>query len=130
MPSESTPESAPVPVGPTSRPARLADNRITPCVVVAAEIIRDFPPEQVASVEVAWAPARTDGTAWAETQGRHVEHGHWDWRRKIDSVKSRWHRIIAVSCEDAVQGLMAIWTRPRISPLTSGNRVLYLDYLE
>jgi hypothetical protein len=131
MPNESAPESAPMPVGPTSRSARLVDNRLKPRLVIGAEIVRDFPTDRIDGVEAAWAPARLSGAAWAESQGRQIEHGHWDSRMKIDSVRSNWHRIVAVVCEGEVQGLMAIWTRPRVSQLnTSGDKVLYLDYLE
>jgi hypothetical protein len=58
-----------------------------------------------------------------------LEHSHWDWRNKIDSVEAGRHLLIAVECQDAVQGIMAILRTPRQSQFT-GELVVYVDYLE
>ncbi len=99
--------------------------------LVPAEMHRSLSAEDLMSVETLWSPAREAGFALALRQGRAVEHRHWDWRRKIQSLMAGRHCIFGIRCEGRYEGLMAILVEPRPSRLNpDGGPILYVDYLE
>jgi hypothetical protein len=58
-----------------------------------------------------------------------LEHSHWDWRHKADSVEAGTHMLVAVECDNEIQGLMAVLRLPRPARLGDGHLV-YVDYVE
>lgn len=97
---------------------------------VEAVVIRDYPAEHLHRVESAWRKARKLNEATARKQGRSPpENSHWDWRNKIERVRTGHYSLVAVQCENEVQGLMVVASTPRSAILTSGDAV-YVDYLE
>ena len=53
-----------------------------------------------------------------------IEHSHWDWRNKIQSVKAGHHMLVAVEYEGEVQGIMAVLRGPATLPaLRTSSRV-------
>ncbi|VTU00489.1 Putative uncharacterized protein OS=Mesorhizobium alhagi CCNWXJ12-2 GN=MAXJ12_24667 PE=4 SV=1 [Gemmataceae bacterium] len=115
---------------PEVRPTRLADGRVNPPVLIPAAIVRHFPAAQLAEVEAAWSPARTELAGARAAVGLPLESSHWDWRGKVERVEVGQLSLVAVECESAVQGLMAVPLQPRAAVLTPGERLLYVDYLE
>jgi len=58
-----------------------------------------------------------------------LEHSHWNWCNKGESVDSGIHLLVGVEYHGEPQGLMAILQSPR--PARSRNqRILYIDYVE
>lgn len=116
--------------GPTSwREVQLLGGSATDRQLVRAELYRDYPASQLAEVQASWAQARQDAAMRGIVQGlAPLEHGHWDWRNKEDSVDSGIHILLAVECDGQVQGLMAVLRTPR--PGKRGGSVVYVDYLE
>lgn len=103
----------------------------TPQALVSAELHRSMTSEDLVSVEDSWMPVREKGFARALRDGRTLEHRHWDWRRKIESLKSGRHQIISIRRHGQFEGLMAVLVEPRSSRLIpGGDSVLYVDYLE
>jgi hypothetical protein len=122
-----------MPIPSSFRRVRLLDGRATDSSlrpIVEAELYRDYPPNQLDSVEALWARARADAATAAQAAGlAPLEHSHWDWRNKADSVEAGLHMLVAVECESMTQGLMAVLRSPRGAWADSG-RVVYVDYLE
>jgi len=112
------------------RPIRLADARVNPPVVIAATILRRFPPGRLSEVEAAWSPARRELVAAHQSAGSDLESSHWNWAGKAERAERGELTLFAVECEGAVQGLMAVPARPRSSMLAPGRSGLYVDYLE
>jgi hypothetical protein len=84
----------------------------------------------LAETEDAWATARKEADDRRIADGQiPLEHGHWDWRNKAETIKARFHRLVAVIAESEVQGLMAVLALPRAARVSSGG-LLYVDYLE
>jgi hypothetical protein len=77
-----------------------------------------------------WSPARQALAAAREATGLELESSHWNWIGKVERVERGELILIAVECEGAVQGLMAIPAQPRPSVLMPGRLVVYVDYLE
>ncbi|MGL6094897.1 MAG: hypothetical protein ACRC7O_03715, partial [Fimbriiglobus sp.] len=97
--------------------------RVNPPELVRAEVVRDIPSERLRDIEAAWRPSRRALPG--------VEHGHWDWRNKLDPVAAGLLRVIALEQSGRVEGLMAVATTPRESVLDGRRRgVLYIDFLE
>jgi hypothetical protein len=109
------------------RAIRLIDARRPDRPYIAADVVRDFPFGSLAAVEAAWAAARARADAAAGPAG--LEHGHWDWRNKVQAARSGAYDLIAVEAEGEVQGLMAVARRPRPARRAAAE-VLYVDYLE
>ena len=115
---------------PEVRPTRLADGRVDPPVFVTATVIRRVQPTRLAEVETLWTPARAELAAVIETGGEYLENSHWNWVGKIPRVEAGELFLVGVECEGQVQGLMAIPFQPRLTTLTPGERLVYIDYVE
>jgi hypothetical protein len=97
---------------------------------VAAQVYRDYSLTELESIEARWAAAREEAAALGEAAGlAPLEHEHWDWRNKADSVEAGQHMLVAVECDEEAQGLMAVLRTPRPARLDEA-RVVYVDYLE
>ena len=108
------------------RQVKLIDTHASGRPLVLAELYRDYPTNQLDGIETLWADARE---AAAVSGLAPLEHSHWDWRNKADSVEEGRHMLIAVECDGNVQGLMAVLRFPRPGNLGEGP-VVYVDYLE
>jgi hypothetical protein len=117
--------------GPTSmRRVRLLDGRTPTHSFFEAVAWRDYPAIALAGLESRWANAREQAAVDGVVAGLNpLEHSHWDWRNKIESVEIGHHMLVAIECEDEVQGIMAITRLPRPAQLGQGS-VIYVDYLE
>jgi hypothetical protein len=108
----------------TTRPVTLLDGHANPPVNVDAVAIRDLSWPLLAEIELAWTPARRQ---FANTS----EHSHWDWRNKIDFIKSGRNRLVAIECHGDIQGLMALLSQPQPSAYGADRQpLLYVDFLE
>jgi hypothetical protein len=108
----------------------LIDGRSSDRPLVSAELYRDYPAAGLDGIEQHWAAARERAAAVGKLRGlAPLEHSHWDWRNKADSVEAGWHMLVAVECGGETQGLMAVLKRPRPAKLSSGA-LIYVDYLE
>lgn len=106
------------------RTVLLIDGRHSTRPYIAASLRRDCPAELLDTVEQEWATAREQlATSVA------LDHAHWDWRNKNDSVAAGRYGLVAVECEGQIQGLMAVARSPRAAVL-SRESVVYVDYLE
>jgi hypothetical protein len=116
---------------PTScREVYLIDGRTTGRDAIAAQLYRDYPTAALEDVEAKWSSAREQASFAGHGTGlAPIEHAHWDWRNKTDSVEAGEHLLIAVECEAEPQGLMAVPRTPRPA-LTSPRHLVYVDYLE
>jgi hypothetical protein len=94
---------------------------------VPATIVRDYPASNLATIEAQWALARERAAQAAGSAP--LEHEHWDWRNKADTVEAGHHMLVAVECADDVQGVMAVLRLPRPARMSDGH-VVYVDYLE
>jgi hypothetical protein len=109
---------------------RLLDGRHPTHPFIQAEVIRDYPAIELAGVETHWANAREQAAVARVVAGLNpLEHSHWDWRNKIESVEIGRHMLVAIECENDVQGIMAISRIPRPAQRRDGS-VIYVDYLE
>src|SRR5437879_2387181 len=78
------------------------------------ELYRDYPLAELEAVETRWAQAREALAAVGSAQGlASLEHAHWDWRDKAESVEIGRHMLLAIECNGEVQGLMAVLRNPR-----------------
>jgi hypothetical protein len=112
------------------RRVKLLDNRVVERPFVPASVYRDFYGVQVEEIEASWAEARESAADRGQAAGLSpLEHAHWDWRNKADSVEAGRHMLVAVELEDEIQGLMAVLRIPRRARLGDGH-VVYVDYLE
>ena len=112
------------------RTCQLVDARVQPPSLVAVSLIRDFAFERLADVERVWTPARQRLATAMEDAGDELESGHWDWRNKVWSEEGSEHRLIAVTSDENVEGLMALIDRDRPATFSAGKPILYVDYLE
>jgi hypothetical protein len=115
---------------PSRRTVKLIDARAADRASIGAEVYRDYPPAQLDVIERLWADARERAAVAGLAAGlAPLEHEHWDWRNKRDSVETGRHLLVAVECEGEAQGLMAVLRTPRPGQL-GGGQVVYVDYLE
>jgi hypothetical protein len=109
---------------------RLIDARSPTQVVVSATLYRDYPGILLDEIEAQWQVARDQAANLGQMQGlAPLEHAHWDWRNKTESVQTGRNMLIAIEYEDEVQGLMAVLRTPRFGLLGNGP-VVYVDYVE
>jgi hypothetical protein len=114
----------------TRREIRLVDGRNPNADAVRGFLYRDYPAAQLDELESAWASARESAVEAGVAAGlASLEHGHWDWRNKADSVDKGRHLLIAVEVSNEPQGVMAIDRIHRLARLHKGN-VVYVDYVE
>src|SRR4051812_33654990 len=107
--------------------AKISGNTMT---ALPAVIIRDFDKSEVMEINTRWNTARKRLLLIIEATGGELEHGHWDWGRKISGGNLDEHRIIAIVCEDSVQALAALKTgRSRLHP-TDSSELSYVDFIE
>jgi hypothetical protein len=112
------------------RAVLLIDGRAPGRPLVAAQVYRDYPAAQLDDIERVWAIAREEAAAAGAAAGlAPLEHSHWDWRNKTDSIEAGRHLLIAVECEGKAQGLMAVLRAPRPARIGDGD-IVYVDYLE
>jgi len=108
----------------------LIDGRVVGRPVVEAELYRDYPAGQLETVESQWAEAREQAAATGLAAGlAPLEHSHWDWRTKADSVEVGRHMLVAIECAGEAQGIMAVVRTPRDAKLSMAH-VVYVDYVE
>lgn len=118
----------PLSPGPSShRHVMLADGRSPERLLVQAVLHRDCPPHYLDAIEDEWAGARERAAEEGPAAG--FEHAHWDWRNKAPSVEAGIHLLVAIECDGAPQGVMAVQRMPLRSRLSEGH-VVYVDYLE
>jgi hypothetical protein len=97
---------------------------------VAAFLYRDYPLQELEAIQNSWTDAREEAAIAGIAEGlAPLEHEHWDWRNKADSVEAGYHMLVAVECYGMVQGLMAVLRNPKPGRL-GGGPVVYVDYLE
>src|SRR5260370_37007689 len=90
------------------REVRLIDARTAKRPLITAQLYRDFPVAELEAVESIWAKARHEAAMTGQITGLSpLEHEHWDWRNKADSVEAGRHMLVAVECRAEGQGLMA-----------------------
>lgn len=112
------------------RRVNLIDNRVAAKPLIQASVYRGFFPHQLEETEASWAEAREQAAVRGHASGlAPLEHSHWDWRSKADSVEAGYHMLVAVEVDDEIQGLMAVLRHPRVGRLGQGY-VVYVDYLE
>jgi hypothetical protein len=115
---------------PSSRKVKLIDARAAGRPIIVGEVYREYPPALLDDIERMWADARKEAAAAGLAAGLDpLEHSHWDWRHKAESVEEGRHMLVAVECDSSVQGLMAVLRSPRSGRLGDG-KVVYVDYLE
>ena len=117
--------------GPTSmRQVSLIDARAPDRPLVRAHLYRDFPANKLEQIEMVGPTLdnlpQTRNRQWGLAP---LEHAHWDWRNKRDSIKTGRHMAVVVECEGDIQGAMAVLRTPRRARLGSAH-VVYVDYLE
>jgi hypothetical protein len=114
----------------SSRAVKLIDARAAVGPLVPATVYREFPSAELDGIESVWSIARERAEAERLAAGlAPVEHAHWDWRNKVDSVEAGHHMLVAVECHGEVQGIMAVLRGPRHSRHTN-EPIVYIDYLE
>ena len=97
---------------------------------VLADLYRGLPAQVLDEIERMWAEAREAAALEREAAGLNpLEHDHWCWRNKAESVEEWRHMLVAIECEGRWQGAMAVARLPRSSRL-GGGAVVYVDYLE
>lgn len=112
------------------RTVKLIDGRASDRSVVQAELYRDYPPAGLEIIESQWAKAREEAAAAGSVAGlAPLEHSHWDWRTKADSVEAGRHMLVAIECGGEPQGVMAVLRTPRPAKLSTDG-VVYVDYVE
>ena len=112
------------------RKVNLIDARAPGKPLVEAELSRDFPFAELDKIESDWADARTGAAAATGAAGlAPLEHAHWDWRNKADSVRAGLHLLVAVEFRWRIQGIMAVLQAVRPARLDS-KRLVYVDYVE
>jgi hypothetical protein len=112
------------------RTVHLIDARLPTRPLVKADLYRDYPVAELETIETHWAKARDEAATAALVQGlTPLEHVHWDWRNKAESVEAGRHMLLGVECDGAVQGLMAVLRLPRRARLGTGQ-VVYVDFVE
>lgn len=118
-------------LGPSSiRRATLIDARLPSKPVISANLYRDFPASKLDVIEAEWANARQLAADTEQAIGlAPLEHSHWDWRNKRDSIKTGRHMAVVVECEGDIQGAMAVLRTPRPARLGTAM-VVYVDYVE
>ncbi len=114
----------------SSRTVHLVDARGPDRRLADARIYRDCPPAELDVIESKWADARKRlATGDPDVRLAPLEHSHWDWRNKAQSVEAGIHMLVAVECEGEAQGVMAVLSESKHSRL-SGEPIVYVDYLE
>jgi hypothetical protein len=112
------------------RNVTLIDLRVPGKPLIKAKLYRDYPLIQLDEIEAQWSQAREKAATADLIKGlTPLEHAHWDWRNKADSVEAGNHMLVAVECEGEPQGVMAVLRTPRPAQLGEGQ-VVYVDYLE
>jgi hypothetical protein len=97
---------------------------------VSAELYRGLSARVLDEIETAWAAGREAASRDLIAAGlAPLEHDHWCWRNKAQSVEDGRHLLVAVACEGRWQGVMAVARLPRASRL-GGDSVVYVDFLE
>lgn len=109
---------------PSRRTVKIIDGRTDDRPTTLAELVRDLPAADLERVEAVWREARERLVSLTP-----VDHAHWDWRNKADSVEAGLHRLVAVESEGEPQGMMAVQRAPRAA-LLGGGQAVYVDYLE
>jgi hypothetical protein len=117
--------------GPTSmRQVTLIDARAPDKPLIRANLYRDFPAAKLEQIEMDWADARQLAADAEQAVGlAPLEHAHWDWRNKRDSIKAGRHLAVVAECEGDIQGAMAVLRSPRVARLGAAH-VVYVDYIE
>ena len=112
------------------REVKLIDNRVAGRPPIISHLYRDYPANELDTIEVKWGQAREQASMAENVAGLGpLEHEHWDWRNKAGSVKAGHTMLVAVECEGEAQGIMAVLVTPRPGRLENSH-VVYVDYLE
>ncbi|MCI0378188.1 MAG: hypothetical protein L0215_11330 [Gemmataceae bacterium] len=112
------------------RIVKLIDGRAPDRTAVEAYVYRDYPSSELEVIESRWAEAREQSAKAGLAAGlAPLEHSHWDWRNKADSVEAGRHMLVAVECAGEPQGIMAVLRMPQPSKL-SEEHLVYVDYVE
>jgi hypothetical protein len=112
------------------RDVRLIDGRVPRRPFIAAQLYRDYPIVELDTIEARWGQAREQAATSGQIPGlAPLEHTHWDWRNKADSVEAGYHMLVAIECQGEPQGIMAVLRTPRPSKICE-SQIVYVDYLE
>jgi hypothetical protein len=112
------------------RRVNLIDNRLAERPLIQASVYRDYYSSELEEIEASWATSREKAVERGATAGlAPLEHSHWDWRKKADSVEAGHHMLVALELDGEIQGLMAIVRRPRRAR-SGASYVVHVDYLE
>jgi hypothetical protein len=119
-----------MPIPSSIREVHLVDAQLPGRPLTRARVVRVCPAAYLDDLESQWTQARERAVSEGLAE-RLVpfEHSHWDWRNKLDSVEAEHHLLVAVECQDLVQGIIAVLRTARRSPCT-GESVVYVDHLE
>jgi hypothetical protein len=80
----------------SSREVKLVHAQAPGRPFIRAELYRDFPPVLLESLESQWQEGREQAATEGMAEGlAPLEHSHWDWRNKIDSVEAGRHMLVA-----------------------------------
>jgi len=72
------------------RTVHLIDARVPARPLIAADLYRDYPAVELEVIEARWAQARDEAAIAGLVQGlTPLEHAHWDWRNKAESVDAQ-----------------------------------------
>ncbi len=90
--------------------------------LVEAVLVDDIESHHLADFEQLWRP-------YPSVQQE--EHGHWDWRKKVDYYSGQLsYSCFALECDGKTQGLMIVNTIERCRlPQQSNKHLVYVEYL-
>jgi hypothetical protein len=94
---------------PFNPPPRLVDTRLPPPGHVPVTLTRGLPATigYLDTIERLWAPERSRLAEELRANGETLESAHWEWRNKA-LRQPHWHTLVAIECDGAVQGIMAV----------------------
>jgi hypothetical protein len=79
------------------RSVYLLDNQVDGRPAVPASVYRDYFAHELEEIEARWTEARQTAASRSYAEGQTaLEHEHWDWRNKADSVEAGHHRLVAL----------------------------------
>lgn len=104
---------------------QLVDVTQQPYSLVPATIVPDFSSDRLEDVERIWSPFRDRLREELAKQGITIEHGHWNWKNKQESIIGRRCQFIAVESMNSVQGLAAVLMAGQLSQIDRTRELLY-----
>ncbi len=79
----------------SQRWVNLIDNRVADKPFIRASVTRNYFARELIAIEASWAAAREAAFERGNAAGlTPLEHSHWDWRIKADSVDAGRHSLV------------------------------------